>query len=445
MHRKSIEETISIRLVVMGLVSLLLTAALTMTMFHRAFDRQVQQDLVLTARTLADSLEFLPSPEELDRFTQDDLLRITLIQPDGTVLFESDENSGKENHLDRPEVQDALESGVGLSRRISSTASSTYYCAVRTPSGQVLRLAQGAASLYAVYDSALPAVVVVCAAVLFAAVLLAFGLTRRLVKPIAQMARHLDEIESWVPYRELEPFAEAIQHDYALRQQNAEMRQEFTANVSHELKTPLTSISGYAELIEQGMAKPQDIPVFAGRIHSEATRLLTLIRDILKLNELDQPPMDPVFERVELHKLARCCVQRLSLNAQNAFVTLRFEGPEIAVQGCPHLLEELCYNLCDNAIRYNRPGGAVVVRTGRSADGPWLEVQDNGIGIAPEHQQRIFERFYRVDKSRSRATGGTGLGLAIVKHCALLHGARVRLHSTPGEGTTIRVTFSESK
>lgn len=436
------EETISVRLVAMGLFSLVLTAALTMTMFHRAFDRQVEQDLEFTARTLAASAAYLPHPAQLEEFTQEGQLRITLIGPDGEVLFESEASGPLENHLDRPEVQQALQGGVGHSRRTSGTMGyNTYYCAVRMASGGVLRLAQDAASLYAVFDSALPAVVVVCVLVLFAAVVLAFLLTRRLVKPIGRMARHLDEIDAYVPYKELEPFAEAIQQDQALRQQNALMRQEFTANVSHELKTPLTSISGYAELIEQGVAKPQDVPVFAGKIRAEAGRLLALIRDILKLNELDQPPTPPAFEPVELQKLARGCAQRLALNAQNAYVTLRTEGPELTVQGSPGLLEELCYNLCDNAIRYNRPGGTVVVRTGRGPEGPYLEVQDNGIGIAPEHQQRVFERFYRVDKSRSRATGGTGLGLAIVKHCAMLHSAQLMLHSTPGQGTTIRVTF----
>lgn len=432
------------RLVCMGMISLVLTAALTMTMYYRAFNRQVQQDLAITARTLASASEYLPDPTLLEQFTQDGVLRITLIDPDGSVLYESEAAEPLENHLDRPEVQQALANGIGSSHRTSgSMGYSTHYCAVLTSEGAVLRLAQDSTSLYATFDNALPAAVVACVLILFGAVLFAFTLTRLLVRPIAKMASHLDEIEAYVPYKELEPFAEAIQHDYALREQNAEIRQEFTANVSHELKTPLTSISGYAELIEQGMAKPQDIPVFAGKIRFEAGRMLALIRDILKLNELDQPPTPPVFESVNLQQLAKSCVQRLSLNAQNAFVTLRAEGPEITVQGSPMLLEELCYNLCDNAIRYNRPGGAVVVRTGRCAEGPYLEVQDNGIGIALEHQQRIFERFYRVDKSRSRATGGTGLGLAIVKHCAMLHGAQLLLHSTPGKGTTIRVTFSK--
>ncbi len=436
------KETITSRLVVMGLITMLITALLTTIMFHRIFNRQIQRDLELTAHMLANVSDLLNDPSELKQFSSDRTLRITLISPEGDVLYESEASGPLENHLHRPEVQKALASGSGHSIRTSgSMGYNTYYCAVLTPNGNVLRLSMDAATLFAVFNGALPVLVVVCVLVLLGAVALSILLTRHLVRPIVRMATHLDDIQEHVPYKELEPFAQAIQRDVALRQQNAQMRQEFTANVSHELKTPLTSIRGYAELIESGMAKPQDVPVFAGRIRSEAARLLALIQDILKLNELDQLPAPVAFAPVDLRSLAGICTQRLTLNARNAFVTLRAEGPTIVIQGDQSLLETLCYNLCDNAIRYNRPGGTAVVRTGQSPEGPFLEVQDSGIGIPEEHQARVFERFYRVDKSRSRATGGTGLGLAIVKHCTLVHSAQLTLHSVPGEGTCIRVTF----
>lgn len=251
-----------------------------------------------------------------------------------------------------------------------------------------------------------------------------------------------------MPYQELVPFAEAIRTDQQMRETSERMRREFTANVSHELKTPLTSISGYAELIEAGMVKSADLPAFAGRIRSEAARLQALVADILQLSELDtlsdehaRPGEGAELAPVELLELARRCTERLNLSAQRSFVTLLAEGDRVTVCGSARHLEELAYNLCDNAIRYNRPGGRVVVRVGRQEGRAFLSVTDDGIGIPPEHQGRVFERFYRVDKSRSKATGGTGLGLAIVKHIALMHGASIRLKSRPGAGTAITVLF----
>lgn len=436
------KDTIRSRLVVMGLITMLITALFTTIMFHRIFNRQIQHNLQLTAENLATVTTLLEDPAGLNDFSQAGAMRITLIDSTGKILYDSNTSQLQENLLDRPEVQDALNKGSGRSIRTrGSLRYNTYYFAVLTPTGNVLRISQDAATLFSIFNGALPVLVIVCVLVLLGAVALSFLLTRQLVRPISCMATHLDEIQDHVPYKELEPFAQAIQRDVSLRQQNAQMRQEFTANVSHELKTPLTSIRGYAELIETGMAKPNDISIFAGRIHAETDRLLALIQDILKLNELDQLPAPLVFTAVDLRALAGVCTQRLTLNARNAFVTLRAEGPATVVQGDQSLLETLCYNLCDNAIRYNRPGGTAVVRTGQSPEGPYLEVQDTGIGIPEEHQPRVFERFYRVDKSRSRATGGTGLGLAIVKHCTLVHSAQLMLHSVPGEGTCIRVTF----
>ena len=248
-----------------------------------------------------------------------------------------------------------------------------------------------------------------------------------------------------VPYKELIPFAESIHSDRILRENNEKMRQEFTANVSHELKTPLTSISGYAELIETGIAKPEDVPGFAQKIHVEASRMIQLVNDILQLSSLDnasETGSDPEMETVDLLNVAKECVERQKLNARRAYISLTCLGESALVHGNRPLLDELCQNLCDNAIRYNRPGGKVQITTACNRDGHCtLTVTDNGIGIPKEAQTSVFERFYRVDKSRSKATGGTGLGLAIVKHIALIHSARIKLESQVDVGTTITVTF----
>ena len=219
------------------------------------------------------------------------------------------------------------------------------------------------------------------------------------------------------------------------------MRQEFTANVSHELKTPLTSISGYAEMIETGFAQPEDIPVFAEKIHSESQRLLDLIGDIMKLSELDESKTDFFLERIDLAQIVQETQTRLQLQAEKAQVSIQTEGTCAPVSGNLKLLNELTFNLCDNAIRYNHPGGSVTMRTDCREGRALLIVSDTGIGIAPDQQARVFERFYRVDKSRSKETGGTGLGLAIVKHIAIHHKALLSMESKPGEGTKITVSF----
>ena len=291
----------------------------------------------------------------------------------------------------------------------------------------------------------IPAIVLSCVALMLAAAVLAALLTKALVQPVLNMTEDLDHIQENVPYRELIPFAESIHSDRILRENNEKMRQEFTANVSHELKTPLTSISGYAELIETGIAKPEDVPDFGRKIHSEATRMIQLVNDILQLSKLDtvsETGDTPVMETIDLLEVAKECVERQKLNARRAYISLTYLGESAPVLGSRALLDELCQNLCDNAIRYNRPGGKVQIITTCNRDGHCsLTVTDNGIGIPREAQASVFERFYRVDKSRSKATGGTGLGLAIVKHIARIHNARIKLESQVDVGTTITVTF----
>ena len=239
--------------------------------------------------------------------------------------------------------------------------------------------------------------------------------------------------------------------DITEREQAESLRREFAANVSHELKTPLTSIMGYAELMERGLARPEDMQGFAGRIRSEAARLLELIRDVITLSQLDEQDLRNRFTEVDLRELCDRVLDELASKAAQCQVTLHGEGPVRVVSGLKETLHELLFNLCDNAIVYNRPGGRVTVTIGGSEQAPVLTVSDTGVGIPPEHQSRIFERFYRVDASRSRtgnggapgAGGGSGLGLAIVKHAARLHGASVELESQVGKGTTLRVVWPE--
>ena len=229
--------------------------------------------------------------------------------------------------------------------------------------------------------------------------------------------------------------------DVTEQQSREELRREFTANVSHELKTPLTSISGYAEIMMNGLVQPADMGRFSGKIYQEAQRLITLVGDIIRLSQLDEEKVQMEKSPVDLHMIASDVVKRLQDVAKKNQITLMLTGKPTVVNGSPQILDEMIYNLCDNAIKYNKPFGEVEVNVATIKDHPVLTVEDDGIGIPIDDQERIFERFYRVDKSHSRQIGGTGLGLSIVKHGAIYHKAKVELKSALGEGTTVRIVF----
>ena len=352
-------------------------------------------------------------------------LRITLIAADGSVVFESATDQQMENHLSRPEIQQAMREGVGRNCRDSQTMGyETYYYAMLLPGGDILRVAQDSETIWSIYDAALPAIILSCILMMGAAALIAGLLTRSLVQPILKMTDDLEHIQENVPYRELIPFAESIHSDRLLRENNEKMRQDFTANVSHELKTPLTSISGYAELIETGIAKSADVPEFGRKIHVEASRMIQLVNDILQLSHLDsvsETHAQPDMEAVDLLDVAKDCVERQKLNAQRSFISLTYLArvPECLATGISWMS---CVRTCattPSATIDRRQGPAHhLLHPGRHCT---LTVKDNGIGIPKDAQSSVFERFYRVDKSRSKATGGTGLGLAIVKHIARIH------------------------
>ena len=436
-------------LLLVGLLGVLLTALGASVLLYRALARQADEDL--SAAAAAAAARYSGQAEDIAALLPAGDIRVTLVETDGTVLYDSaqPDAAALPNHADRPEIAAARRSGsAAVTRRSATVGTETHYYALRLADGRILRTAQDTATLWAVYRRMLPLLALGSAVSAALAALLAWWLTKRLVAPITAMAGHLDTLEEDAPYEELLPLARTIQSDRKLREDNENMRREFTANVSHELKTPLTSISGYAELIENGMAKEQDIPQFGHRIHREAQRMISLVSDILQLSELDgihgRPERAPEMAPLDLAPLLRDTAAGMTVNARKAYVTLSAQAEPAPVVGNRFLLNELLTNLCDNAIRYNRPGGHVLLRCGQGPEGAYLSVEDSGIGIPEAAQARVFERFYRVDKSRSKATGGTGLGLAIVKHIALLHGAKIELTSAPGQGTTVRVEFPRS-
>ena len=219
--------------------------------------------------------------------------------------------------------------------------------------------------------------------------------------------------------------------------QTAEIRQEFTANVSHELKTPLTSISGFAEIIMNGIAKPEDVRHFAENIYNESARLITLVGDIIKISQLDEGLVGAEKNDVDLLEIARKTANSLQSVASKNDITISVAGESSCVKGVYDIIDEMVYNLCDNAVKYNRPGGSVNI----TVENKTITVADTGIGIPLSSQPRVFERFYRVDKSHSKEIGGTGLGLSIVKHAAIYHGAKIDLESIENVGTKIKISF----
>ena len=483
--------------------------------------------------------------------------RLTWIAPSGEVLFDSQaDESSMENHAQREEVRQALETGEGQSSRYSSTLlEKTIYYAKKLTDGSVLRISISRATAGVLVMGMLQPMLVVLAAALILALVLAKRISARIVAPlnrldlekplendtyeelsplltrINQQRRQIDAQlrtlqqkkdefaqitasmnESLVLMNEkgtvlsINPAARALFHaepdcvgrDFltversheiscairrALEEGHAELRverggreyqldisriesegtvigavllafdvteqafaernrREFTANVSHELKTPLQSIMGSAELIENGLVKQEDMPRFVGHIRTEAARLVTLIEDIIRLSQLDEGGELP-FEPVDLKKLAEEASASLASAAAEKQVTIRVHGDDRQITTVRRLASEIIYNLCDNAVKYNREGGSVDVTIDGTAHGAVVTVQDTGIGIPPEHQSRVFERFYRVDKSHSRQSGGTGLGLSIVKHAVQYLGGRIELESQPGKGTTMRVHFPD--
>lgn len=433
------------RMTAISIIVIIITMAVTVGIFYKQFSRQVMEDLKTHAHIL-NTTEAVLEYIEKDFDPKIDNLRITVIDLKGTVKYDSNADIGSmENHGNRPEVHDAIKNGTGQAIRKSNTLDkNTYYYAEQLKDGQILRVAKEAGNIWQFCIKILPALVAELLFSIAVCIMAARYLARRLIEPIERLAQNLDSDTKMEAYKEIQPFLDKIHSQHKDLKKSTKMRQEFTANVSHELKTPLASISGYAELIETGMAKEEDVRRFAGEIHKSSIRLLSLINDIIELSELDVMDGEMSITNVSLTEEVENCVERLQMNAQKHDVSLSFHSKEeqCMIQANQDMIQEIIYNLCDNAIRYNKPGGHVDVSVFHRDNTIVLEVKDDGIGISKKDQERIFERFYRVDKARSKKTGGTGLGLAIVKHIAEQHNAEIILDSSVGEGTTISVIFS---
>ena len=380
--------------------------------------------------------EYLEQMDNIDEST-----RVTRIDESGNVLYDSRRDADTlDNHSGREEVREALKSGEGEDVRRSVTVEKDlYYYALLLEDGSVLRVSREVDSLASTALTMLPVIGGLAVLMIIFAMLLAKWQTARLIKPINEL--DLEQPLDNDVYTELSPLLTAMDRQNREKEAVSNMRKEFSANVSHELKTPLTSISGYAEIMKNGMVRPADIPVFSERIYKEARRLITLVEDIIKLSKLDEESVELEKQEVNLYDLTREIVSRLSPQASQKNIHMELTGEPVKYVGIRQILDEMVYNVCENAIKYNNDGGRVTVWVGNTLEGPKISVADTGIGIPKEHHERIFERFYRVDKSHSKERGGTGLGLSIVKHGALLHGAKVSVDSSPGRGTKIEMQF----
>ena len=423
-------------------MSLLISYILvTLVIYRQALDIRrselVQEAEYIRAAIDISGEEYFGTMDKVSRRT-----RVTWIDKDGKVLYDTgNDQETLANHKSRKEFKEALANGSGQDIRMSDRkGQETYYYALKMDDSSVLRVSRGMDTVWNTAFMILPYMIAI--GVMMGCV--AWFMTRHQVKRLIAPINNLDleePLENDV-YEELHPLLERIDRQNKEKAAIEQMRREFSANVSHELKTPLMSISGYAELMMNGMVRPENIADFSGRIYKEANRLGNLVADIIQLSRLDEQQDAVVsMESVELDELAKDVVNNLRDHAEKKNISLDYCGIPINIQGVRHVLYEMLYNIADNAVRYTNPGGHIHIYVGRKGDRPFYRVEDDGIGIPKSEQKRIFERFYRVDKSHSRQTGGTGLGLSIVKHGATLHHAQINVDSDLGKGTKMELLF----
>ncbi len=445
------KKKINSGLIIVILASIIITMLLSAVVCYEIIKKETFSDLKTDAMLIINS-KVLNDTDNIEINGKYNNLRVTVIKEDGSVIFDNYADiKNMENHINRPEVARAVKTGYGEAIRKSETLKkdSFYYAVYIKKSHILLRVSKESGSVYGIITGMLPAIIILAGVLMFAAVLITYYLSRSMIKPMEQLAVEMEtikiakekKIEKIKTYPELQPFVDTIiqQHEDIIG--SSRIRQEFTANVSHELKTPLTAISGYAQLIENEMTTPDETVKFAGDIQKNANRLLILINDIIRLSELDSSKTEPDCEKIDLSVLVKNVVNSIQLKASDNNINIIMNLHESYIYADKMMIEELVFNLTDNAIRYNNPHGTVEITVSSDKKYTILEVKDNGIGISKEHQQRIFERFYRVDKSRSKQSGGTGLGLAIVKHIVAKNDATLKLSSEEGVGTTIQVTF----
>lgn len=427
---------------------IVLAASLTFIMgsTYGYFSSVQAQQIQNQTNLVADGLEL--AGEDYVKAIDIESVRVTWISEDGTVLFDNEASvSEMENHLERPEVIDAIKTGFGESSRYSSTLmEKQFYCAKRLDDGSIVRVSDRQNTVITLLLGFAEPVCMVILVVGIIAFLLASNLSKKLVEPINNI--DLDDPLAADTYDEVKPLLQKL--DAQRRQIEADkveldlteqIRREFTANVSHELKTPLHVISGYAELMKSDIAAESDIKPFANKIFDESRRMSRLVEDVIDLSKIDDEVPDTDVEEVDLYQIAANAIGSLEPFAEERNISIRLLGTSSKLTGYSQLIHSIVYNLCDNAIKYNHDGGSVTVTVWSNSLYVRLIVEDTGIGIPEEHQSRVFERFYRVDKSHSKEVGGTGLGLSIVKHAAQKHDASIVLKSESGKGTRVEVKF----
>ena len=429
--------------------------ALVMGALYRYFSEQNLNQMKMISDYLRTVVE-QSGREVLNNLPENQTMRITLVAPDGTVLFDSRADAEDlDNHQDRDEIEQALQDGEGQSVRYSSTmAEKTVNYAVRLTDGNVLRVSSTQITVVTLLYRMMVSIFLILIVAVGLSMVLASRIAERVTAPINQI--DLENPDEQAVYEELRPLVCRLQAQNrqitrqmdALKEEHERqdlMRREFTANVSHELKTPLTSISGFAEIIRDGFVKPEDIPHFADTIYKEAQRLIVLVSDIIKLSRLEGGELVVQKELVDLYTVCEEEIEHLKAAAKTQNIHFHLSGEHQVVYGSRQILGEIVYNLCDNAIKYNQQGGIVKVSVAHRQNKAVLSVSDTGIGIPKEELSRVFERFYRVNKSHSKEIGGTGLGLSIVKHGVAFHGGEIQIESELGKGTTIRILFSKEE
>ena len=433
----------------MGLFSAILAFALALMAVYGMFVRQVEKDVQLTAQTVSIAYEDMDTIFDLSRYATKGL-RITLIDASGAVLYESGEDAdAMVNQSELPEVRSAMDTGVGQSMRpAQDTDENKYFYAMRLRDGNILRVSMASSNMFSLFLKAYTGwAVFLISVVIVLSVAVATLITRRMVAPLKSLAAEIDTVDlsprSGRVYRELLPFIRELQHNRkekdrlaAERLRMAELWRTYSMDISHELKTPLTSISGYAEIMKDQSVDPETGKRFSEAIYREAQRMRSLINDVLYQAKMESDVPD-TLERVDMLCEAKECADALSFEASARNVTVQVEGESWELMADHEWIDSIYINLIANAIHYNVPKGSVRVRVHPS----FVEVSDTGIGIPQEDVPHLFERFYRVDKSRSRETGGTGLGLPIVKTIADRYGATIRVDSVVGQGTTVRIDF----
>ena len=446
---KKMSKRIFLNMFIISSVVIALTTILTVVIVYKSFSNQniaaLKGELTATSSGVElNGVAFLKSLSGKHR--------ITLVDSSGKVLFDNrNDINSLGNHNDREEIREARENGTGYSERYSDTLSrKTINVTKLLNNGDVLRLSEDMSTVWStLMDTIFPMICVMVFAILIAAYM-AGRVSKAVTTPINQI--DLNEPDREKVYDEIEPLIDKIikqnnQIDKQIEQLNMEhekqdnLRRDFTANVSHELKTPLTSISGFAEIIQNGMVKEEDITRFAGKIHSEAQRLIILVGDIIKLSQLDGKDIAVKMEPIDLYETSQAVMGHLEATAEKRNIKMFLSGKHLVITGAEQIIEEMIFNLIDNAIKYNKTGGKIYVNILKNDDGINLSVEDTGIGIKDEDIGRIFERFYRADKSHSKEIGGTGLGLSIVKHGANFHNAKVFVKSKYKEGTKITILF----